>query len=680
MKEPIKIYLGDLTYDTVALSTEVFPLNIGYIAAYCKSRFGSDVDITLFKYIDELEKAIRNEPPTILGLSNYAWNQRVDIEMFRILASLNPNSLKVLGGPNLPLDLESQKQFLDKYQEVDIYVPVEGEVGFSNVVERVLEASSEQEIKKKILSKPIEGCISRDENGRLQYSNSVIRIKDLDEIPSPYTSGFLDKFFDGKLSPMIQTNRGCPFSCTFCVDGTDLVKKVNQFSIQRVEEEINYIAKHVPKNIHSLFISDLNFGMYPRDLEICDRISEIQNKYDYPLYVKSTTGKNNKERIINAIKRLNGTMNLTMSVQSLDQQVLTNIRRQNISVDHMLALVPVIEEAGLVTESEVILGLPGETYESHIKTLRDLVRAKVADISVYTCMLLPGSELNTPEQRKKWNLQTKFRVLPRDFAKLSNGKKVVEIEEVVVGSNTLTFEEYLTLRVLAFAIFVTSRGIIYQSILKLLRENNVDVFELLLRTVKEIDNAPQNVRKVFASFRKAAINELWNSPEEMEKKFQSEDEYKKLLNGEIGINVIHYHNALVTAEYMDEWTQYILDIAFSLLKETKNYGYSLELQFNDVANYCRGISHNTLKGNRMSTNPEFTFNYDIPRWLKNTADSKLNNFKYFSPKRIAFKLTDKQFKLVQDNLAVYGDSPVGRSQTLKVVPREMLWRRPIIVN
>jgi len=43
------------------------------------------------------------------------------------------------------------------------------------------------------------------------------RIKDLDEIPSPYLTGVLDKFFDGKLAPFIETNRGCPFTCSFAI-------------------------------------------------------------------------------------------------------------------------------------------------------------------------------------------------------------------------------------------------------------------------------------------------------------------------------------------------------------------------------------------------------------------------------------------------------------------------------
>ena len=75
-ENPLRIYLGDLTYDTVALSTEAFPLNIGLVGSYCKKLFGDSVEITLFKYISDLENSILSSPPDILGLSNYAWNHR----------------------------------------------------------------------------------------------------------------------------------------------------------------------------------------------------------------------------------------------------------------------------------------------------------------------------------------------------------------------------------------------------------------------------------------------------------------------------------------------------------------------------------------------------------------------------------------------------------------------------
>ena len=678
--KPVKIYLGDLTYDTVAVSTEAIPINVGYIASYCKKRFGTNVDIKLFKYIDKLDKSIHDSPPTILGLSNYCWSYNVSLEMFRMLARKNPYSLRVWGGPNFPLDILSQEKFMKNHTEVDVYVPVEGEIGFSNIIERMLEVNSMEELREKVLSKPIDNCIIRGSDGKLQYTFTGSRLKNLDEIPSPYTNNMLDEFFDGKLSPMIQTNRGCPFTCTFCTDGSNTVNQVNKFSPERVREEIFYIAEHVPEIIHNLFISDLNFGMYSTDIETCNAIDEVQKKYGYPEKIQASTGKNKKERIINAIKRLNGTMSLTMSVQSMDEQVLKNIRRSNISVDEMMALAPTIKDHNLRTKAEVILGLPGESYDNHIEGLRKLVAAKMDDIVIHTCMLLNGSEMNTTEERQKWNLKTKFRIIPRDFGILSNRKKICEIEEVVVSSDSLTFDEYLKLRLLAFVLWVTNQGLVYDPIIKFLREQNLDVFELFYRMALQNDVAPKNIRYIFNQFQKSTIEELWNSPEEIQASIQDDKEYQKLLNGEIGINVIQYYHALVLAQYTDEWTEYTLNIAYNLLKEKGNLNEYLEEQFNDITNYCFGLSKNPLDKDRMLTIPEFELQYDITKWLASKTNLSLSSFKLSAPCKVMFLITEKQYKIVQDTLNMYSDNLVGRTKALKSISIHNLWRTPVMNN
>jgi len=71
--DKLRIYLGDLTYDTVAISTEAMPLNVGFIGAYCKKKFGDRVEISIFKYIHDIENTIKESPPDVLALSNYIW-------------------------------------------------------------------------------------------------------------------------------------------------------------------------------------------------------------------------------------------------------------------------------------------------------------------------------------------------------------------------------------------------------------------------------------------------------------------------------------------------------------------------------------------------------------------------------------------------------------------------------
>ena len=149
-------------------------------------------------------------------------------------------------------------------------------------------------------------------------------------------------------------------------------------------------------------------------------------------------------------------------------------------------------------------------------------------------MLLMGSELDTPRERKKWDFKTKFRVLALDFAKLSTGKKVIETEEIVVGSSSMTFDEFLNLRLVAFVLWVTNQGIVYDSIIKLLREYNVDVFELFYRMAINSQEAPPTIQNIFENFLKSTKDELWNSPEEIKQFIQEEISWRLLCRSLVG--------------------------------------------------------------------------------------------------------------------------------------------------
>ena len=641
---------------------------------------GTKWNITLFKYIDDIEKALYESPPDILGLSNYCWCQNVSQEMFKLFTEKNPNGLRVWGGPNFPIDAPSQQEFFKKFNNFDVYVPIDGEIGFANIVKKALYGNS-REIRNNVLCSQIDGCIIKNPEGKLLYSLADTRIKNLDEIPSPYLTGLLDKFFDDKLIPMLQTNRGCPFSCSFCTDGNTAVNMVNRFSKERTKAEINYIAKHVKKNVHSMFISDLNFGMIPGDIETCDAILDIQKHYDYPHKLLTTTGKNNKKKIIESIKSLSSSLSLSMSVQSMDDQVLKNIKRDNISKDVMLELAPIIKENNMNTVAEVILGLPGETYESHLETIRKLISAKLDDVITYTCQLLPGSEMATPQQRNEWKFKTKHRMLPMDFAKLRSGKKICEIEEVVVGSKDLSLEDYVKLRMIGFTLWMTNKGILYASLIKFLRQQNIDVADLFFQMVEKQNTSPQIIQNVYKKFQQATINELYDSPEEILAKIQNDEEYQKLVDEKAAINVMRYHHTMILSECMDEWTDYVLKISYEFLQKNVKLDDKIKKQFYEISNYCRGKCHNPLGNNRMETNPEFTFNYDIDKWMDDKSDIlPLDEFFLSKPLKTIFILSDKQFRIIQDNVELFGHTTVGYTRALKHVQERMFWRNPKLLT
>ena len=103
----------------------------------------------------------------------------------------------------------------------------------------------------------------------------------------------------------------------------------------------------------------------------------------------------------------------------------------------------------------------------------------------------------------------------------------------------------------------------------------------------------------------------------------------------------------------------------------------IDEEFLQISNYCHGVSHNIMGVDRMSTNPEFEFNYDIINWLEDSNEAHLSNFKLQQSMKISFQLTDEQFKSIQDTIEMFGNTKVGRSKAMRMIAVETLWRRPI---
>jgi hypothetical protein len=192
---------------------------------------------------------------------------------------------------------------------------------------------------------------------------------------------------------------------------------------------------------------------------------------------------------------------------------------------------------------------------------------------------------------------------------------------------------------------------------------------------KNPELAPKNIQDVFEKFGNAAVDELYDSPDQIIKKIQSDEEYERLLQGAGAINVIQFHHALVLTEFIDDWTNYLLKIAIDLLNEAKIDDVNLT-QFFEIGNYCRGVSHNPLKKNRRSTNPQYNFTYDISSWLENHEGASLDDFKLNDTRIITFTYSETQNKIIQDNLDFYGDNLIGKTKALKAIPFQQLWRQP----
>ncbi len=676
---PLDIYLGDLTYTTLSLATDAFPLNIGFIAAYAEKTFGNEINLRLFKYVEDLEQAIHEKPPDILGLSNYPWNFNLGLEFFRMSRALSPQTICVMGGPNIPLEDEPRSQFVKRNPLIDFYAYLEGEEAFAALVTRAVDCGVDRD---KMKATPIDGFIHRVSDTEVMKGNFLARRRNLDEIPSPYLTGYMDQFFDGKLSPMMETNRGCPFSCTYCHEGNQLISKVNRFSIERVKAELDYIAAAVqraPILISNLMFADPNFAMYERDFEIVEHIELIQRRQNWPRSIFASTGKNKKEGIAKALRKLNGSMSMWMSVQSMDPFVLQEIKRDNISTSQMMALASVYQELGLPTLSELSLSLPGDSYERHVKSLSEVMEAGIDVIDTYTCMLLNGTELNSARSRAAYKIGSDFRILPRDFARLQNGRIAVEIEEVVSSTSTMSFEEYQDARKLHLMVAVVYNGGGFSPLLRLMRQKKLSIIELLQRLVAGIASAPASVQTIFNSFVRLTKEELWDSEEELRSYVRTGNNYDRLMNEEIGINLIQTHSAMSLA-VMDDWVEYVFQIANTMLVESINSDTEMTVASADIHAFCGARVHNIWGSDRNENTPCISLRFDVPAWMRSPLSTPLSQYRFTTPVTHQFGFSDAKKEEMSALIQRYGTTNTGIGRIIIQMGRNRIWREPVALN
>lgn len=666
------IWFCDLTYTQQTIAADVMPAAVAGIATYFKKN-KKNINIKIYKYPEKLIEDINeNTLPIIVAFSNYVWNKNLSIEFAKEIKKINSNIAIVFGGPNYPNSFKEQYDWLIEHPIVDFYIVKEGEVAFFNFFTKFEENNFN--INKTKLEK-IESChaiFNKDFN----FNQNLSRLVDLDEIPSPYTSGFLDDFFDGKLLPIIQTNRGCPFGCTFCVEGVDYYNKIRKKSSKNISDEIKYIGKKmyvISQNggRNDLFIADSNFGMYKDDIETSKNLAYARDQYKWPEYINVATGKNQKERVLAASEIISGALRLSGSVQSLNKEVLKNIKRDNINSDDLFELGLKANEIGANSYSEIILALPGDSLDAHLETIKTIMKAGFTNIYLFQLMLLPGTELALKETKEKYEMKTMYRVLPRCYGYYTIGKNDVvaaEIEEICVANNTLSFNDYLYCRKLHLIITIFYNDGIFRALIELLKNLNINPFDWMLEIMDS--KKGQRLESLLNNFLTDTKNELWLSKEDLEKFTKNKKNIDKFINGELGNNLLFVYKTKAITENLEELAE-VARMSFVECLRANNVDFNSFKEFIDNAiSYHFLSSKDIFMGNKKFKKK---FAYNIEAFLNN-PDSEISKFSISPEKEITFLNSPEQIAIISKYKKIYGSSSVSIGRILSKVHVKKLFR------
>ncbi len=380
--------------------------------------------------------------PDVVGFSCYVWNFRRTMKVARLVKERWPDALLVAGGPHVP---ERIGTFFDEHPYIDLAVHGEGEMPFLRILQQRRSASPDYT--------QVRG-VSLVSGGRAVTTGPGEKLPKTIELPSAYASGYLDEAIrycrqrEPRFVAPWETNRGCPYSCTFCDWGSATMTKLRSFTSDRIAQEIEYFAR---ERVPMVFICDANFGILPRDEEIIDRFVEAKALHGFPQQIRTNFAKNSNNRVFDISRKLfekSMLMGTTLSLQSTNPEVLRAVERENIAIVDYRAWLARYREAGIPAYTELILALPRETRASFVEGVARILESGIHDdLRVFECCLLPNAPMNSPESLHEHQLET----FAKDIYLESPDVPDIDRErvEVVVSTSTMSREEWVTCRVYA---------------------------------------------------------------------------------------------------------------------------------------------------------------------------------------------------------------------------------------
>lgn len=388
----------------------------------------------LYKTLSKQDLHQRLSGVDVLGLTCYVWNQSANTHISNVFRQINPGGIVVWGGPNIPRSRPVLERFASQFQQVDHFVHGMGETAFRDLLVQIK--------KHKFSGGPApERLFQSGENSLLPEDRG-----------NPYLDGVFDSILDSdnNLKASFESNRGCPYKCTFCDWGGQAGSRIQALEMEEVEKVIDFL--YSKNSIREIEILDANFGMFRRDREIIDLMVQYKRKHGTnPSVSYSGLAKNGSPFLPEIIKVIESELNsrkhqLKISFQSHSEQTLAANHRENIRNEKLISLMTELRKDGPVDiASELIIGLPDDTPERFLETLSRDIALGISNSRAYILSVSENTTLKDPEFVEKHDLKFKtvrfpdyFREWPRKTLFSQNAQQSLPEPE--------SFEEHTLVR------------------------------------------------------------------------------------------------------------------------------------------------------------------------------------------------------------------------------------------
>ena len=343
------------------------------LAAYCGDRCGEILirEFTVHEPKENILAALLAEKPDVIAFSVYLWNRREILELTDALAAVRPSIRVVLGGPEVSFEGES---LFRRHPGIAAVVRGEGEIPLLGA----LLAWARGEKPTGILRLDL-----RTEAG-VEIGPEGPPLSNLDQIPSPFALGLADL---SRGFVYLETSRGCPYACAFCMSANDT--GVRSFSLERIRHDLTLLMeRRVPKI--KLVDRTFNYDAH-RAREIFTFILERNQESHFHFEIGAHLLDEATLALLEQVPP--GMFQFEIGVQSTLPSTLSAIGRQA-SLEHLQQNVRRLRAKGNIhLHLDLIAGLPGEGFDPFLDSIDRVAALEPHHLQVEAVKVLPGSPL-----------------------------------------------------------------------------------------------------------------------------------------------------------------------------------------------------------------------------------------------------------------------------------------------
>ncbi|WML57001.1 DUF4080 domain-containing protein [Neobacillus sp. PS2-9] len=390
-------------------------LAIRYLKAYAAPEFTIQLkEYTIKDPVMNIVSDLYQSKPAVIGFSCYIWNIEETLKVVNMLKKIDPSILIVLGGPEVTYDT---MEWMEKHSEVDFIVIGEGEQTFKQLLTEI-ETNNDY--------RNVPGIAYRSQD-RVIITPQMNKL-DLKELPSPYRLPE-DIPYLGKRVTYIETSRGCPFSCQFCLSSIEV--GVRYFDREKIKSDIRYLMENGAKTIKFVdrtFNISRSYAMEMFRFLIDEHLPGTVFQFEITADIM-------RPEVIEFLNQEapKGLFRFEIGVQSTNDY--TNelvMRKQNFA--KLTRTVTMVKEGNKIDQHlDLIAGLPEEDYASFRKTFNDVFEMRPEELQLGFLKMLRGTgvRLRAEQHQYVYMDHSPYEILSNNVLSFDDIVRIKQVEDVL---------------------------------------------------------------------------------------------------------------------------------------------------------------------------------------------------------------------------------------------------------